>query len=470
MFHPPENRLVGWEPLFFTSGARKCEFAYDYLGRRIEKKVYTYDGSTWSLSQTRRYVWNTTAGNSSGWLLLLELDDSGGAGFQPARKLTWGLDLSGQRGGAGILPADLGQRGGAGILPADLGQRDGAGILPADLDGAGGIGGLLATSDPNDPQDPNDLFGDFVFCYDANGNVGQLIDLAHDPNDPAGAIKAHYEYDPYGNMLLDVSDPNQSGPYAAANPYRFSTKPWDDETGLGYWGYRYYDSRVGRWINRDPIGEMGGTHLYNYVYNTPLHAFDAIGHASATPLEGTGGLLGAMALCAIPPPTPLSCFAQFGPCYGGTYIIRNGRCVCVPWPGGASGDSKSCSWGHYWDCKTGQCVEADPFAGDVYGNCCGGNRDCSPTGCSAPDSGDCWDAACGNHDQCYHYNEISAAPGPGPWVGYTPKHCACDCKLVQEMKACGGGSSVVPVAVKQVIQFFCTLMEYNKCECSACGP
>jgi RHS repeat-associated protein len=217
-----ENRLVGWEPLLFVSGAKKVTFVYDYFGRRIEKKVYTYNGSSWDLSETRRFIWNN-------WLLLLELDGDGNV----LRKLTWGRDLSGS------------------------------------LDGAGGIGGLLAVHDPAavpDPNDPNVMLpGDFIFFYDANGNVGQVIDLSFEPSDPndpntyTGAIKARYEYDPYGNSPLDVNDANQSGPYASANPYRFSTKPWDDETALGSWGQRYYDPRLGRWINHDPIGELGGT-------------------------------------------------------------------------------------------------------------------------------------------------------------------------------------------------------------------
>ncbi len=59
-----ENRLVRWEPLLFVSGAKKVEFAYDYQGRRIEKKVYTYNGTSWSVSETRRFVWDD-------WLLLL---------------------------------------------------------------------------------------------------------------------------------------------------------------------------------------------------------------------------------------------------------------------------------------------------------------------------------------------------------------------------------------------------------------
>ncbi|HMQ15118.1 MAG TPA: hypothetical protein PKC49_04015 [Phycisphaerae bacterium] len=80
----------------------------------------------------------------------------------PAQPLTWGRDLSGS------------------------------------LDGAGGIGGLLAIQDTNGTpsSDTDDLR--YVYFYDANGNVGQVIDLAHDPNDPTAAIKAHYEYDQLG--------------------------------------------------------------------------------------------------------------------------------------------------------------------------------------------------------------------------------------------------------------------------------
>ena len=110
------------------------------------------------------------------------------------------------------------------------------------LDGAAGIGGLVAISDPNDPNDPNDPHGDFVVFHDANGNVGQLFDLSQaDPNDPntaSTAIVAHYEYDPYGNVVTTTGD------YADDNPIRFSTKYWDDETGFGYWGKRYYDPRL----------------------------------------------------------------------------------------------------------------------------------------------------------------------------------------------------------------------------------
>jgi RHS repeat-associated protein len=120
------------------------------------------------------------------------------------KKYTWGPDLAGQHG------------------------------QPGSLESAGGIGGLLATRDEV-------LSKSYVHFYDANGNTGQLILRAD------GSTAAAYEYDAYGNVTA------QTGSYAADNAWRFSTKQWDDETGQGYWGERYYDSGVGRWVSRDPV-------------------------------------------------------------------------------------------------------------------------------------------------------------------------------------------------------------------------
>ena len=102
------------------------------------------------------------------------------------------------------------------------------------------------------------------YFYDANGNVSDLADAN-------GNSLAHYEYDPYGNIA------QQSGSEASANPFRFSTKYTDDETGLVYYGYRFYSPTLGRWPNRDPIGEAGGRNIYGYVVNAPVNLVDFFG-------------------------------------------------------------------------------------------------------------------------------------------------------------------------------------------------
>jgi len=64
---------------------------------------------------------------------------------------------------------------------------------------------------------------------------------------------------------------------AKANPIRFSTKYQDSETDLLYYGYRYYNANTGRWLNRDPLGEMGGVNLYGFVGNDGINYWDALG-------------------------------------------------------------------------------------------------------------------------------------------------------------------------------------------------
>jgi RHS repeat-associated protein len=64
---------------------------------------------------------------------------------------------------------------------------------------------------------------------------------------------------------------------ANENPFRFSTKYYDTETDLYYYGYRYYSTSLGRWINRDPIEEEGGLNLYAFVGNNAIDSIDATG-------------------------------------------------------------------------------------------------------------------------------------------------------------------------------------------------
>jgi len=99
--------------------------------------------------------------------------------------------------------------------------------------------------------------------------------------DSDGIIAAHYEYDPFGNNV------SSHGLLAEANPYRFSTKYLDVETGLYYYGYRYYSPVLGRWLNRDPIQEQGGLNFYGFVGNNPTTYSDLFGLALYA-FDGTG--------------------------------------------------------------------------------------------------------------------------------------------------------------------------------------
>ena len=56
-----------------------------------------------------------------------------------------------------------------------------------------------------------------------------------------------------------------------------STKYTDEETGLLYYGYRYYHPETGRWASRDPIEEDGGMNLYEFVQNSLIQNCDFLG-------------------------------------------------------------------------------------------------------------------------------------------------------------------------------------------------
>jgi RHS repeat-associated protein len=209
-----ENRLMGMESATgITAGQRK----------RLE---FAYD------SQGRRIgkkVYELQGNRWSpitelrfvydGWNLLAELSTD----HRPLSTYLWGLDLSGS------------------------------------LQKAGGVGGLLMATERGGSVSQR------YMAYDGNGNVVALIDAQ------TGNALARFRYDPFGNDL------ESSNHRSIRNPFRFSTKYQDEETGFLYYGYRYYQPRVGRWSSRDPIGEEGGPSLFGFVYNDPLSKFDIDG-------------------------------------------------------------------------------------------------------------------------------------------------------------------------------------------------
>jgi len=55
-------------------------------------------------------------------------------------------------------------------------------------------------------------------------------------------------------------------------------RPQDVEyTALYYYGYRYYDPELGRWVNRDPIEERGGGNIYGFIENRAVTELDYLG-------------------------------------------------------------------------------------------------------------------------------------------------------------------------------------------------
>jgi RHS repeat-associated protein len=208
-----ENRLIRMVANT-AAGPQQCiEFQYDWKGRRISKKVWNNTQKTGNPALDIRFLYD-------GWNLVAELDYANPQAPVLLRSHAWGLDLSGSP------------------------------------QGAGGVGGLLLTVNSSGTHFP---------CFDGNGNVMALVKAAD------GSLSAQYEYGPFGEVL------RATGPMAKANPFRFSTKYQDDETDLLYYGYRYYNGSMGRWLSRDAAAEGAGPALYEFCLNNPISHMDLLG-------------------------------------------------------------------------------------------------------------------------------------------------------------------------------------------------
>jgi RHS repeat-associated protein len=142
--------------------------------------------------------------------------------------------------------------------------------LSGTLQGAGGIGGLLrSTIVEAKPNGTRQTEHEHTFSYDSNGNIILLTG-------PKAQETARYSYDAFGKTLT------ATGPAAQTNRYQFSTKPVEEESGLVYYGYRWYDPVTGRWPSRDPIEERGGVNLYGMVGNGATIKLDRLGLQSGS--------------------------------------------------------------------------------------------------------------------------------------------------------------------------------------------
>lgn len=143
------------------------------------------------------------------------------------------------------------------------------------IDSKGAIRELKIPSNPNDPESPciaielkNETY---VPLYDLQGNIVCLIDPQK------RRIVETYHYSAFGEEKIFNKEGTEILDTSIGNPWRYRGKRTDKETGLIYFGYRYYDPKVGRWMTPDPLGNIDGPNLYAYVHNNPMQYVDHYG-------------------------------------------------------------------------------------------------------------------------------------------------------------------------------------------------
>jgi RHS repeat-associated protein len=113
-----------------------------------------------------------------------------------------------------------------------------------------------------------------VFRYQISNHLGSA-NLEVDDSPVAGIISFE-EYLPYGGTAI-YFEKNYG---CSRKRYRYSGKERDEESGLYYYGARYYAPWMGRWCSVDPAGRVDGENLYGFVKGNPIKLKDFEGKAS----------------------------------------------------------------------------------------------------------------------------------------------------------------------------------------------
>ena len=130
------------------------------------------------------------------------------------------------------------------------------------------------------------------FFYYHSNHQGSITHLT----DSSGTIANSYVYDSYGRQLSVFE--------SVVQPYSYTGREFDVESGLYFYRARYFDATTGRFLSEDPIGfAAGDQNLYRYVRNNPINSIDPFGLISSQinpPVEPFPGfkIIG----CECPPP------------------------------------------------------------------------------------------------------------------------------------------------------------------------
>ena len=110
--------------------------------------------------------------------------------------------------------------------------------------------------------DENGIPTKYYYLYDGLGSVTEVIDANQN-------VMNIYRYTPFGDALIREE--------TVYNPYQYTGRQYDAESGLYHYRARAYSADIGRFMQQDPAGMVDGANMYAYVGNNPVNGRDPSG-------------------------------------------------------------------------------------------------------------------------------------------------------------------------------------------------
>ncbi len=174
-----------------------------------------------------------------------------------------------------------------------------------------------------------DSTGTYFYHYDGLGSVAAITDKN-------GKVAAKYDYEPFGRFKETTGS-------TINNPYTFTGREYDSETGLYFYRARYYDAKIGRFVSEDPLNLASiqlplnaspsasiilslqdllilpaKFHLYVYAGNNPVNLIDPTGE-----VECSYTITGRTLTCTTHNGEAISCYAMSGNNNPADQCVRN---------------------------------------------------------------------------------------------------------------------------------------------------
>jgi RHS repeat-associated protein len=302
-----------YDPLYqlngVTQGTTTTEsYTYDAVGNRLSSlglSPYQYNSSN-ELTSTP----TTTYTYDKNGELKTKVDSTGTTTYTwdtTYRNLLTSIALPGTGGTVSFRYDPFGRRiqksGPAGTTNY---LYDGSDIRANVIEAVDNSGNVLAryTQGPGTDQPLAELRSGTTSYYELDG-LGSVSSLSNS----AATLANTYTYDSFGKVIGSTG--------SLVNPFQYTGRESDPETGLNYYRFRYYDPNSGRFLSEDPITFEGGIDFYSYVRNHPSDYVDPFGLARRLP--GPPGGRSGFPPPPVPNPIPnpiASAYAAYKQCTG----------------------------------------------------------------------------------------------------------------------------------------------------------